>query len=182
MRLYRFVGCALLVFVLPCVAADDWGDAVNGLRMGIAIESGTHPEIRIAVRNVDDTQVLLTFGSLIGSRSYDLRFRVILTEPGGKDRHAIFAGGPGAVGGRIDQLVVPLISGATYTVQIPLASFSVVHESANLETFILKRCKVRVELEIRNPTCPLYGYPNPNMIPCWQGKVVSNTLQLPYKL
>jgi hypothetical protein len=125
--------------MLPCVAADDWGSSVNGLRIGIAIKSGLHPEIRIAVRNVDDSPVLLTFGSLIGPRFYDLRFRV----------------------SRIDPLVVPLIPGARYTVRIPLASFSVLDESENLETFILRRCKVRVELEVRNPTCPLYGTPTP---------------------
>jgi hypothetical protein len=51
--------------------------------------------------------------------------------------------------------------------------------SEKLERFVSKRCQIRIELDVQNPTCPLYGYPNPNMIPCWQGKVVSNVLQLP---
>ena len=52
-------------------------------------------------------------------------------------------------------------------------------DSEGLEKFIRQRCQLRVELEIRNFACPLYGYPNPNMILCWQGKVVSNTVPLP---
>ena len=68
---------------------------------------------------------------------------------------------------------------ASYTVKIPLARFYVLDESEKLETFILKCCQMRVGLEVQNPICPLYGYPNHNMIPCWQGKVVSNVLQLP---
>jgi hypothetical protein len=147
--------------------------------MGIAIVRGPDSGIRITVQNAGDTPLLLPFGALIGSHYYDLRFQVVVSVPGGKDRRATYAGGPGVVGGRVDPLVLPLVPGASYTVQVPLARFVVLDQPEDLETLILKRCQIRVELEIRNPVCPLYGYPNPNMIPCWQGQVVSNVLQLP---
>jgi hypothetical protein len=179
MRRFWLLASAVLVFMLPGVAADAWGSAVNGVRMGIAINSGPNPEIQITVQNVDDKPLLLRVGVLIGPRFYDFGFRVAVSVPGGKDRRAIYTGGPGAVGGRLDPLVLPLVPSASYTVKIPLAGFYVLDESENLETFISKRCQMRVELDVQNFICPLYGYPNPNMIPCWQGKVVSNVLQLP---
>lgn len=130
------------------------------------------------MQNVDENPLLLTFGALIGSRFSDFRFRVVVTVDG-KDRRVIYVGGPGVVAGRIDPLVIPLVPSASYTVRIPLARFYVLDESDNLATYISKRCQMRVELDVQNPTCPLYGYPNPNMIPCWQGKVASNVLHLP---
>lgn len=37
MRLSLLMASAALVFVVPCAAADDWGSAVNGVRLGIAV-------------------------------------------------------------------------------------------------------------------------------------------------
>jgi len=76
-------------------------------------------------------------------------------------------------------MVVPLVPRASYTVPIPLSLFYVLDASESLEVFVSKRCELRIELDIEKATCPLYGYPNPNMIPCWRGKLVSNVLQLP---
>jgi hypothetical protein len=147
--------------------------------MGIAVTSAPHSEIRTTVRNAGDQPLLLPVGALIGSRFYDLRFQAVVSVAGGKERRATYAGGPGVIGGRVDPLVLPLVPGASYAVQIPLARFVILGQPEKLETLILKRCQLRVELDAWNATCPLYGYPNPNMIPCWQGKVVSNVLQLP---
>lgn len=52
-------------------------------------------------------------------------------------------------------------------------------ESESLETFVSRHAQMRVELEARNPVCPIYGYPNPNMIPGWQAKLALNMLELP---
>lgn len=161
------------------VAADAWGSAVKGVRLGIAISSVPTSEIVVTVQNVDDKPLLLPFGVLIGPGLYDFRFQVVGTVPGGEDRRVIYTGGPGVVGGRLDPLVLPLVPNASYNVRIPVARFYVLDESEKLETFLKKRCQVRVELDVQNPICPLYGYPNPNMISCWQGKIVSNILQLP---
>jgi hypothetical protein len=178
MRRFWLLTVVAFVFVFPGVAADAWGSDVSGVRMSIAVASGSNPEIQITVQNINDKPLLLTFGALIGPDLYDFRFRVVVNMRG-KDRRVIYTGAGGIVAGRVDPLVVPLVPSASYTVRIPLALFYVLDGSEKLETFVSKRCQMRVELDVENPTCPLYGYPNPNMIPCWQGKVVSNVLQLP---
>ena len=178
MRRFWLLTAVAFVFVLPGVAAADWGSTLDGVRMGIAIGSGPNSEIRITVQNVDDKPLLLSFGALIGPALYDFQFRVVVNVQG-KDRRVIYTGAGGIVAGRVDPMVVPLVPSASYTVRIPLALFYVLDGSEKLETFISRRCQMRVELDVQNPTCPLYGYPNPNMIPCWQGKVVSNVLRLP---
>lgn len=175
-----FAAVPLLALVLPAVAAEPgaWGPAVHGVRMGIAID-GRSTTIRITVQNVEDKPLLLPLGSLIGSRFYLFHFRPILTMPDGRHPRVIDASGPGAVAGRMDPLVVPLAPNASYSVQFPLARFYDLDDSKKLDVFVSQRCQVRVELDLQKITCPLYGYPNPNMIECWQNKVVSNTVQLP---
>jgi hypothetical protein len=100
--------------------------------MGIAIVRGPDSGIRITVQNAGDTPLLLPFGALIGSHYYDRRFQVVVSVPGGKDRRATYAGGPGVVGGRVDPLVLPLVPGASYTVQVPLARFVALDQPEDL--------------------------------------------------
>ena len=40
-------------------------------------------------------------------------------------------------------------------------------------------CKYIGSTAIPPLACPLYGFPNPNVITCWQGKLTSNKLRLP---
>jgi len=133
--------------------------------MAIARAGGAGGAIRITVRNAGEQPVLVTLGDLIGSRFYHLRFVLAVTADG-QERRAPYMGGPGVVAGRVDPLVVPLVPGASYRVDVPLASFG----------GVAARGRMRVELEVRKPACPLYGYPNPNMIPCWEGRAVSNEI------
>lgn len=179
----RFSLAALVVLVavvFPDLAAqpETWGPVWDGVRLGMAVRSGPSAAIQISAQNVSDTPVLLPFGSLIGAGFYDFAFSVVVTTPDRKDHKVIYTGSPGAIGGRIDPLVIALAPKASYTAQIPLALFYVLDTSEKLDTYISKPCRLRVELNVEQAICPLYGYPNPNMIPCWQGKLVSNTLQL----
>jgi hypothetical protein len=168
----------LFVIVSTVVAAEPgrWGPAVSGVRLGIGI---TGHQIWIAAQNVGDAPLLLPFGALIGSRFYNFRFQIILVAPDGAEHRLIDTGSPGIVGGRLDPLAVPLLPGAGYTVEVPLSRFSVLESPEKLEALVLKGCRLRVELDVHHPTCPLYGYPNPNMIPCWEGKLTSNILRFP---
>jgi hypothetical protein len=94
MRGFWLWASAVLVFVRFGVAADVWGSAVNGVRMGIAISSLPNSEIVVTVQNVDDKPLLLPFGALIGSRLYHFGLRVVGTVPGGEDRRVIYTVAP----------------------------------------------------------------------------------------
>lgn len=180
-RLWMLVAIALL-FVANGIAADTWGSPVAGVRIGISIINGPHPEVRVAGQNVSDTPILLLLGALIGARFHDLAFQIVLTTDDGKDRRVIDTGGPAGVGGRLDPLVVPLVPNAIYSVALPIDKLFVLDGSEKLERFLIRQpCQLRVELDIQKPQCPPYSFPirNPNMIPCWQGKVVSNIVRVP---
>ncbi|HVN06297.1 MAG TPA: hypothetical protein VMT86_17870 [Bryobacteraceae bacterium] len=123
--------------------------------------------------------VLLTFGALIGAGFHDYLFRLIVTIPQGQDLRVIYTGAPGAVGGRIDPLVIPLVPGAVYSVAVPLSLFYVLDANTPLQEYIRRPGRLRAELNVEHAACPLYGYPNPNMIPCWHGRLVSNILVMP---
>lgn len=139
--------------------------------------SGGDLELQVAVKNVSEKPLLLPFGSLIGSGFYSFRFQAFVTTPEGIERRLLHIGSPTAVAGRIDPLVVPLVPNGTYLVEIPLAQLYVSGRSETLSTLIRHGAKLRVELDFRNASCPLYGPPNPNTIPCWRSKVVSNTFR-----
>jgi hypothetical protein len=179
MRRSWLLASSAVILALLSAAAEGWGSAVNGVRMEIAFIGDTHSGVRITVQNTGNQALLLPAGTLIGDRFYDLRFEIVVSVPGGQERRAVYAGGPGAIGGRVDPLIIPLIPGASYTVEIPIARFLIPDKPEKLETLIGKRCQFRAELNLRNPACPLYGYPNPNMVPCWQGDLASNVLRLP---
>ncbi len=158
------------------IAAAAWGAPVNGVRLQIALTGNPQPEIGITAQNVDSKPLLLPIGALIGDGFYDIRPVLVLTAPGGKDRRAVYTCDPGVVGGRVDPLVVPLLPKSSYTLEISVACFSLPDAPGTLEAFLHKPFRWRVELNVENAVCPLYGYPNPNMIPCWRGKAVSNIL------
>ena len=171
MRRFVLLAAALLVAAFPAIAAE--------LRLDVALTSGPHPEMRVVIRNLADVPILIPYGALIGSRFYSFRFRPFVTTPGGQNHELIDTGTPAAVGGRLDPLVVPLLPRASYAVEIPLTQFTIADTSENVETYIRKPGRLRVELDTRDAVCPLYGYPNPNMIQCWKGRLESNVLPLP---
>jgi len=164
---------ALVLLLTACLAS-----AAEPVRLAVAFNP-LQPILHISAQNVDQKPLLLTFGSLIGPGYYDFRFRLIVTTPQGHDLRVIYTGVPAAIGGRIDPLVVPLLPGAIYDVAVPLSLFYVLDANASLAEYVRKAGRLHVELNVEHAACPLYGYPNPNMILCWQGHVVSNALQMP---
>jgi hypothetical protein len=82
------------------------------------------------------------------------------------------------ISGRLDALVVPLPSGASYTVRMPMDQYYVLDGSEKLEKFCSRSCQLQVELKTKNVVCSPYGYPNPNMLTCWQDTLPSNDITL----
>lgn len=170
-----------LAFQTHMFAAESeaWGPVVDGVRLALAVSAGANPQLRIAAINVSDRPLLLSLGNLIGERFYDLNWRLMAIMPGGKQRRALDTSVPGAVGGRIDSLVVPLVPNCRYSVEVPLARFALADTGVRLEELRAQRIQLRVELDLSHAACPLYGNPNPNMIPWWRARTVSNLVQVP---
>ena len=69
--------------------------------------------------------------------------------------------------------------GASYSTVLPMQRLvSLEARARSLESLVTVRGALRVELDIAAGACPLYGPPNPNMIDCWHGKLVSAPLIL----
>lgn len=148
--------------------------------MSVAVHgTGTDAELQITLNSVNEKLLLLPFGVVVGDRTYSLQFRVFATTPDGKDRAVVSPGDSGVTSGVPFPLVMPLVPNASYTVQKQIGKSYVLDGSVKLQTFALQPFQLRVELDISNPGCSLYGYRTPSTIPCWQGKLVSNVLRLP---
>ena len=162
-----------------------WGEPVAGLRMSLSLD-GTSPAVehtlRITIENQGDRDQLLRIGNIIGGKAYLDKLTpvyVSLSDPARKRLRLRDREMPGGVMGRLDPLVVALPVGTSYSAAAPmkrLVSFGA--PSRSLESLASVRSEVFVELDVAAGPCPLYGPPNPNMIDCWHGKLVSAPLIL----
>jgi hypothetical protein len=182
----------------------EWGKAVDGLQMSVALvsESGHAPELRITVRNVSDQTLLLPVGQMIGSKFWTWKVAVFASTSQGQFKFFLNPSWT-VTGGRVDPIAIPMVPHISYTIQMPVTGFfrgdGTVREM-ELPGLIGQAGQLWVEWESGPPpqpsstapgtpaaksnlrmhlaNCPLYGAPNPNMVPCWESKMVSNTLQL----
>jgi hypothetical protein len=106
-----------------------WGQPEKGLRIGVAkITAATYSpspfDLLIAIENVSKDDVVLNLGLLIanGKQQYPNALSLFLTDPDGYVQKLPL--GPVTMGGTIGPFVVPLSSGATYTLRCGLGSFA----------------------------------------------------------
>lgn len=183
---------ALLWMALTCGAAEtgDWGQTVDGLRMSVAIrsDSGIDLQVRVTVNYLGRGPLLLPLGFATGDRISRYRLRLLVAAATGLHSFALDGGGP--IRGRFDPIVVPMVPHASYALELPAAGRRAAWSAGlsamtQLPALLQQRVHLWVEWDCAyfqgtaNPPCPLYGYPNPNVIPCWDGKLVSNILRLP---
>jgi hypothetical protein len=181
---------ALLWIALPVGAAgtSEWGQTVDGLRMSVAIlsESGVDLQVRVTVNYLGRSPLLVPLGFATGDRISRYRPRLFVAAADGQHSFALDGGGP--LRGRFDPIVVPLAPHASYTLELPAAEWRAVWSAGlsamtPLPALLQQRVHLWVEWDCVHfqgtaPSCPLYGYPNPNVFACWEGKLVSNTLRL----
>jgi hypothetical protein len=113
---------------LPDVANDAmaWGEAHDGLRIGVSASGETTPELRVALENVGDNDLVLNLGIMFanGRTQIPEMLRFTATGPGhGPARTLRFLTPP--VSGRLDPMVVPLPCGARYVLTCPLYRYAV---------------------------------------------------------
>lgn len=112
-----------------------WGEASDGLRLGLAVEppaaDGRHP-IVVAFRNDGPSDVLLNVGAMLGngSRQLPTAVRLRLARPDGRadDLELAFPG----VAGRMDDMPVPLPAGGVYRLRVVLETYATANAAARL--------------------------------------------------
>ena len=180
----------LLWIALPWAAAetDEWGQTVDGLRMSVAIFPDSHADlqVRIAVNYLGPNPLLLPLGFATGDRIS--RHRLQLFVAAAEGQHSFALDDPAIpIRGRFDPIVIPMAPHASYTLELSVADWYAAWTKAlsamtPLPALLRQPVRVWVEWDCAHyqgtaPSCPLYGYPNPNVFPCWGGKLVSNTLR-----
>jgi hypothetical protein len=174
---------ALLWIALPVGAGEtsEWGQTVDGLRMSVAIlsESRVDPQVRVTVNYLGRYPLLVPLGFATGDRISGYRLRLFVAAADGQ--HSFTLDDDRPLRGRFDPIVVPLVPHASYTLELPAADWR--SAMTPLPALLQQRAHLWVEWDCVHfqgtaPSCPLYGYPNPNVFPCWEGKLVSNRLRL----
>jgi len=114
----------------PAGPVGGFGDALNGLQLKIVpVTSGNGApadvKFDIAFQNVGNSDFVLNLGTMLanGKVMWPDAIRLMLTDAGGQRRELRFWSGTGVIAGRIDDYVVALRAGSTYTVRVSLADY-----------------------------------------------------------
>jgi len=159
------------------VGSRQWGPANNGLQMSLSVlttGNRENPEFEVAFRNVGKQDVCLDLGLMLDNGRVQLpdKIHLNLLDGSGRNRELDFSDRmhPG-VAGRLDDYVVPLRAGSTYTLGLRLDQFW----SPSTKEFELKLTPGRYEIsaqfqEDRAETR--------NLIFVWKGKLQSNIAEI----
>jgi hypothetical protein len=187
MRIRSLILAASLSSVLIVSSADasrrsqgppDCGSAVAGLQMCL---TSTGPNLQLALRNVGDRDVTLNLGIMLGNGKAQLPNNISLnfTDARGKTRLFKFADKryPG-VAGRIDDYVVPLRAGSTYTLQLTLDQFWCYETKEFSIPLVPGKNLLTAQFEGSGAKADNLDMPAIKFMNFWVGKVESNTLTL----
>ena len=111
------------------VADRQWGNATNGLQMGLSVSTTSNrndPEFEVAFRNLGEQDVCLNLGSMLDNGRVLLpdKIHLNLLDGSGRNRDLQFSDRRyPAVAGRLDDYVVPLRAGSTYSLGLRLDQF-----------------------------------------------------------
>jgi hypothetical protein len=131
------------------------------------------------LKNAGDKEILIPLGVRVGN-PHLIFFNVVVKTTGDRSPKVIYTG-LGVVAGFSEPLTMGLRAGEKYAVVLETNRYYVLDYSEKLAKFIRRPCQLWVELDVQENQCP-----NPTTIdplrrnlPCWQGKAISNVLQLP---
>jgi hypothetical protein len=159
--------------------------AVGGLRIRLQLPAAKRgeklpPRCEVTLENVGDGDLNVKLGwSLANGKShYPTALRLHALSKGNKTRTLIYAALPGAAG-RVDPFVVPLPAGSRYTFRCTFEKYA---DSETGERIDLTAKDYRIVAEllgeaVTNTNRDVQGLA---LMPCWQGKVRSNEVQLPF--
>jgi hypothetical protein len=124
---------SLLTLAGPIVAKRQspptWGEVVGGLQMSIYPDQASRadsklPKFRVELRNVGESDLILNLGIMLanGKKQYPNAIVLTLTDAQGKSRRLDLRE-PWFVAGRLDPLVLPLPTGAAFSILVDLDKY-----------------------------------------------------------
>ncbi len=119
----------------------------------VSDDTGIGRQFQVTIQNVGGNDLLVPLGIINNTKAYADKLKLVLTTADGKHPRVILTGM------RLDALVVPLLSGASYTVRMPMDKYYVLDGSEKLEKFCSRFCQIQVEMETKSVVCSPYGYP-----------------------
>jgi hypothetical protein len=123
-RRYRN-GAALIAAAVIAIA---WGDAVDGLRLGLAY--GPASQLRIVLENNGKVERNIPLGSSSAKGAvYDLEFTI--TSPGGRKALIFNLNGPAGIAASPEPIIAHLAPKASYEILLPLSKFVFLEDGKN---------------------------------------------------
>jgi hypothetical protein len=104
-----------------------WGEVVGGLQMSIYPDQASRadskaPKFRIELRNAGESDLILNLGIMLAKKQYPNAIVLILTDAQGKSGRFDLRE-PWFVAGRLDPLVLPLPTGASFSIPVDLEKY-----------------------------------------------------------
>jgi hypothetical protein len=155
-----------------------WGQSNDGVQMSL---TSTNSNLQVALRNIGDRDVTLNLGAMMANGKVQLPNNISLnfTDAQGKTRLFKFADKryPG-IAGRLDDYIVPLRAGSTYTLQFTLDQFWC--DETKEFSIQLRPGKNYLTVRFEGTDAKLVNLDMPaiKFMNFWLGKVQSNTLLL----
>jgi len=114
----------------PAGPVGAFGAALNGLQLRIIpVTSGSglpaDVKLDVALENVGGSDFVLNLGTMLANAKvmWPDAIRLMLTDASGQRRELRFSSRTGGVAGRIDDYIVALRAGSTYTVRVSLDDY-----------------------------------------------------------
>jgi hypothetical protein len=149
----------------------------NPLQFILSCTKVPEPTLRFTIRNVSDASTAAVIGSIIGTyRVYspdDLK--LVVRRAGNADTtFELFNRSVGVIGGRIDQWLLALPAGATFSMPLPLRQYS-----ATEQLTIPAAVQLRLTTHSLSEKNLSSGLSDQRFIPLWIGTLTSNWLRFP---
>jgi hypothetical protein len=177
--------CGLCGCKTPGICAgagnEQSGAAVDGLQMSLCVPKNTdseNPEFKVAIRNTGTNDVCLNLGNMLGLGKVMMpgNIHLVVVDAQGQSRELdYFDRRYAGIAGGMDDYVVPLRAGSTYTLDVWMDQFvsPVTGELLKLET---GRYEVFTRFEGRGSGRTNLGMEGMKWMNFWKGKIESNTV------
>lgn len=166
------------------IGSVQWGVPVDGLQMSISAADSQNldvPEFQVALRNAGKQDVTLNLGCMLANGKVQLPQNISLnvTDAPGKTRKLkFFDRRYPAIAGRVDDYVVPLRAGSSYTLKLSLDQFW----SPDTKEFELKffpgKHQISAQFDGSGAKTGNLDVPGIKLMNFWLGNVQSNIMMV----